>query len=118
VQWDERVVRILDPATGTLLREHERQHLGQYTDHPDAGPAHAGSITRSGHLGTPGQFLLHAATFCIAATDSTLINVTTGLPGPGALLLPSQVSARAASARRTATGSKSSTVHTFTNEYE
>src|SRR5262249_57274489 len=24
VQWDERVVRILDPATGELLREHER----------------------------------------------------------------------------------------------
>jgi hypothetical protein len=29
------VVRILDPATGALLREHERQHLGRYTEHPD-----------------------------------------------------------------------------------
>jgi transposase len=38
VQWDERVVRILDPATGALLREHERQHLGQYTEHPDDRP--------------------------------------------------------------------------------
>jgi hypothetical protein len=32
-----------------------------------------------------------ATTFCIPATDSTLINVTTGLPGPGALLLPGRV---------------------------
>jgi transposase len=38
VEWDERVVRILDPATGALLREHERQHLGQYTEHPDDRP--------------------------------------------------------------------------------
>jgi hypothetical protein len=45
-----------------------------------------------GHPGTNGQTLVSAATFCIAATDSTLINITTGLPGPGALLLPSLVS--------------------------
>jgi hypothetical protein len=51
-----------------------------------------GSITRTGHPGTDGNALLQATTFCIAATDSTLINITTGLPGPGALLLPSKVS--------------------------
>jgi transposase len=39
VQWDERTVRILDPATGALLREHERQHRGQYREHPDDRPA-------------------------------------------------------------------------------
>jgi transposase len=38
VQWDERVVRILDRETGALLREHERQHLGQYREHPDDRP--------------------------------------------------------------------------------
>jgi transposase len=38
VQWDERLVRILDPRTGALLREHERQHLGQYREHPDDRP--------------------------------------------------------------------------------
>ena len=38
VQWDARVVRILDPDTGALLREHERQHLGQYREHPDDRP--------------------------------------------------------------------------------
>jgi transposase len=38
VQWDERVVRILDRTTGALLREHERQHLGQYREHPDDRP--------------------------------------------------------------------------------
>jgi hypothetical protein len=53
-----------------------------------------GSITRTGHPGTDGQTLLTAATFCIAATDSTLINITTGLPGPGALLLPSNVTVK------------------------
>jgi transposase len=39
VAWDERTVRILDPRTGALLREHERQHLGQYREHPDDRPA-------------------------------------------------------------------------------
>jgi transposase len=38
VQWDARVVRILDPRTGALLREHERQHPGQYREHPDDRP--------------------------------------------------------------------------------
>jgi hypothetical protein len=51
-----------------------------------------GSVTRTGHPGTNGATLLNAATFCIARTNSTLINITTGLPGPGALLLPSKVS--------------------------
>jgi transposase len=41
VEWDERVVRILDRATGALLREHERQHLGQYREHPDDRPRRA-----------------------------------------------------------------------------
>jgi transposase len=38
VQWDARVVRILDPVTGALLREHERQSLGHYAEHPDDRP--------------------------------------------------------------------------------
>jgi hypothetical protein len=53
-----------------------------------------GSITRTGRPGTDGQTLVSAALFCIPRTESTLINATTGLPGPGALLLPSQVSVR------------------------
>jgi transposase len=28
VEWDDQIVRILDPATGCLLREHERQERG------------------------------------------------------------------------------------------
>ena len=28
------------------------------------------------------------ATFCESATGSSLVNATTGLPGPGALILP------------------------------
>lgn len=31
VQWDERCVRLLDPATGELLREHARLPRGRYT---------------------------------------------------------------------------------------
>lgn len=50
-----------------------------------------GMITRTGSPGVDGQQMLSAATFCIAHTDSTLINTTTGLPGPGALLLPADV---------------------------
>jgi len=38
VQWDARTVRILDPRTGALLREHERQHPGQYREDPDDRP--------------------------------------------------------------------------------
>jgi hypothetical protein len=53
-----------------------------------------GSITRTGHPGTNGTLTVQATTFCIDATNSSVINVTTGLPGPGALLLPSQVSVR------------------------
>ena len=50
-----------------------------------------GSITRTGTPGTPGQTEVFAATFCIARTNSALINTITGLPGPGALLLPGDV---------------------------
>jgi len=48
-----------------------------------------GSITRTGTpIPASGQGTF-AATFCIARTNSSLINGVTGLPGPGALLLPS-----------------------------
>jgi hypothetical protein len=50
-----------------------------------------GTITRQGTPAPPGGTQVAATTFCIPATDSTLINVTTGLPGPGALLLPGRV---------------------------
>ena len=47
-----------------------------------------GSITRTGTpIPATGQGTF-AATFCIARTGSSLINSVTGLPGPGALLLP------------------------------
>jgi transposase len=38
VQWDERVVRVLDRQTGALLREHERQHPGGYREDPEDRP--------------------------------------------------------------------------------
>ena len=38
VEWDERTVRILDPDTNALLREHERQHPGQYREEPEDRP--------------------------------------------------------------------------------
>jgi transposase len=38
VAWDERTVRILDPRTSQLLREHERQHPGGYREDPDDRP--------------------------------------------------------------------------------
>src|SRR5712692_2516662 len=40
VQWDATRVRLLDPATGQLLREHRRQPArGHHTIHPDDRPA-------------------------------------------------------------------------------
>jgi hypothetical protein len=53
--------------------------------------AGGGSIVRTGSPVIPGNATggVFAGTFCIARTNSSLINITTGLPGPGALLLPS-----------------------------
>jgi transposase len=39
VQWDDHHVRLLDPATGTLLREHRRQPRGRHAIHPADRPA-------------------------------------------------------------------------------
>jgi hypothetical protein len=52
--------------------------------------AGGGKIVRTGRPVIPGDTTggVFAGTFCIARTNSSLINITTGLPGPGALLLP------------------------------
>ena len=39
VQWDEQQVRLLDPLTGTLLREHRRQPRGGRAIRPEDRPA-------------------------------------------------------------------------------
>ena len=38
VQWDEHHVRLLDPTTGLLLREHRRQVRGRHAIYPDDQP--------------------------------------------------------------------------------
>src|SRR5207249_6669484 len=38
VQWDEQHVRLLDPTTGLLLREHRRQLRGRHAIHPEDRP--------------------------------------------------------------------------------
>jgi transposase len=40
VQWDERTVRVLDPRTGQLLREHLRQQRGLHRIKDEDQPAH------------------------------------------------------------------------------
>jgi hypothetical protein len=50
-----------------------------------------GSITRSGTPATSGNTGASAATFCIARTQAAIINTVTGLPGPGAIILPTEV---------------------------
>jgi hypothetical protein len=61
VQWDDHHVRLLDPATGMLLREHRRQPRGRHAIHPDDRPARTPPTTlalltratRAGdHIGT------------------------------------------------------------------
>jgi transposase len=38
-QWDDRVVRLIDPTTGQLLREHLRRERGRRAVHPDDRPS-------------------------------------------------------------------------------
>ena len=40
VQWDERTVRVLDPRTGQLLREHQRQQRGFHRIQDEDKPTH------------------------------------------------------------------------------
>src|SRR6201997_3553560 len=63
VQWDELCVRILDPKTGLLLREHIRQKRGWYRiqseDHPQRTPLRVVQLLgRAGRVGT------HVGTLC------------------------------------------------------
>ena len=57
VQWDELYVRLLDPKTGQLLREHVRQKRGWYRikeeDHPKRTPLRTSQLLwRAGRAGT------------------------------------------------------------------
>ena len=56
VQWDELFVRLLDPRTGQLLREHVRQKRGGYRiqpeDHPQRTPLRTSQLLwRAGRAG-------------------------------------------------------------------
>jgi len=46
VQWDGRSVRVLDPRTGQLLREHLRQQRGNYRIPDEDRPAHMPRTTQ------------------------------------------------------------------------
>jgi len=46
VQWDQRTVRVLDPRTGQLLREHLRQERGRHRIPEEDRPAHAPRSTQ------------------------------------------------------------------------
>ena len=50
-----------------------------------------GAIQRTGKRALNGQLGAQVATFCINTTQSSIINITTGLPGPGAIILPNTV---------------------------
>jgi transposase len=65
VQWDELFVRLLDPKTGQLLREHLRQKRGWYRikteDRPQRTPLRTSQL-----LWRAGQAGLHIGTLCDA----------------------------------------------------
>ena len=65
VQWDELFVRLLDPKTGQLLREHVRQKRGWYRikeeDHPKRTPLRTLQL-----LGRAGRAGAHIGTLCEA----------------------------------------------------
>jgi hypothetical protein len=72
VQWDELFVRILDPKTGQLLREHVRQKRGWYRikeeDHPKHRPLRVSQLR-----GEPAALALtsaHSATLSIASSEN------------------------------------------------
>ena len=61
IQWDDVDVRILDPTTGALLREHRRQAPGRHAIHPEDRPARtppttlallARALRAGAHVGT------------------------------------------------------------------
>jgi hypothetical protein len=63
VQWDGLLVRLLDPKSGQLLREHIRQKRGWYRikeeDHPKQRPLRVSQLLwRAGRAGT------HIGTLC------------------------------------------------------
>jgi transposase len=63
VQWDELYVRILDPKSGLLLREHVRQKWGWYRTRPEDQPQQTPFrvvqlLGRAGRVGT------HVGTLC------------------------------------------------------
>jgi len=47
VQWDDRHVRLLDPTTGQLLREHRRQPPGRHAIQPADQPTRTPPTTRT-----------------------------------------------------------------------
>jgi transposase len=58
VQWDDHHVRILDPRTGELLREHRRDLPGRYRTKEEDRPARTPATTeqllrRAEHIGLP-----------------------------------------------------------------
>jgi transposase len=65
VQWDELYVRLLDPKTGLLLREHVRQKRGWYRikeeDHPKRTPLRTAQL-----LGRAGRAGSHIGALCEA----------------------------------------------------
>jgi len=65
VQWDELYVRLLDPKTGQLLREHVRQKRGWYRikeeDHPQRTPLRTSQL-----LGRAGRAGSHIGALCEA----------------------------------------------------
>jgi len=65
VQWDELYVRLLDPKTGQLLREHVRQKRGWYRikeeDHPKRTPLRTSQL-----LGRAGRAGAHIGALCEA----------------------------------------------------
>ena len=63
VQWDEQHVRLLDPATGRLLREHRPHARGRHAIHPDDRPTRTPPTTLT-LLARAGRAGCHIGTLC------------------------------------------------------
>jgi hypothetical protein len=68
VQWDNERVRVLDPRTGQLLREHLRQTRGRHRIHEQDQPKRI-PLTTVQLLGRADKAGLHVGTLCRALYD-------------------------------------------------
>lgn len=83
VQWDGRIVRVLDPRSGLLLREHLRQQRGSHRiadkDRPSETPRTTEQLLARGgricaHIGSRGHSTFHCLHWASRLREGSELN--------------------------------------------